>query len=210
MPRPAGGSGQETKERILQSAVELFSERGYNGVSVRDLARAVGIKESSLYNHFANKDAIIAEIYDSFRERLLSRVVTAESVDEMLDRIGAAGYFTTVFRLYAEAMTEPTSVMVWRILVAEQFRDPRANALYNHDIHDKLHDDTVLVLSRMRARGLIRDVDLETAADGLLEGIKAMLFRFIGSPDESKDEFLASVDRHINFFWQCISFGTEH
>ena len=205
MPRLPGGSGQETKQRILLEAARLFSERGYNGVSVRDLARAVGIKESSLYNHFENKDAIISEIYDDFRERLLSRAVTAESVDAMLDDIGAAQYFSTVFHLYAETMTEATSILIWRILVAEQFRDPRANALYNHEIRDKLHDDTVLVLSRMLSRGLIRDVDLDTAADGLLEGIKGMLFRFIGSPDESKEQFLQAVDRHIDFFWKCIS-----
>lgn len=209
MSRTAGSSGQETKERILEAATRLFSERGYNGVSVRDLARAVGIKESSLYNHFPGKDAIVSEIYETFRTRLLSRTVTAEMVDSMLDAVGGTRYFTTVFRAYSEHMTEPSSVMIWRILVAEQFRDPRANKLYNHDIHDKLHRDTVLVLSRMAVRGLIRDVDLDAAADGLLEGIKGMLFRFLGSSEEGRAEFLESVDRHIAFFWACISTVTR-
>ena len=207
MPRKPGSSGQETKERILEAALRLFSERGFNGVSVRHLARAVDVKESSLYNHFPGKDAVITEIYDRFREKLLSRAVTAEAVDAMLDAVGAEPYFGKVFRVYAEAMTEPQSVMVWRILVAEQFRDPRANALYNRDIRDKLHADAVLVLSRMRSRGSVRDVDLDAAADALLEGIKGLLFRFLGSADqgEGKAEFLASVDRHIAFFWECVS-----
>lgn len=39
-----------TKEKIVETALDLFSQRGYDGVSVRDIARAVGIRESSLYN----------------------------------------------------------------------------------------------------------------------------------------------------------------
>ena len=41
-----------TKEKITETALDLFSQRGYDGVSVRDIARAVGIRESSIYNHF--------------------------------------------------------------------------------------------------------------------------------------------------------------
>ena len=204
MPRLPGSTGHDTKDRIFQAAVRLFSERGYNGVSMRDLAGAVGIKESSLYNHFSGKDAIISSIYDDFRRRLLSRSVTGEAVDAMLDALPAATYFKNVFTIYAQAMTEPFSVMVWRILVSEQFRDPRANALYNNEIREKLHTDTVLVLSRMLPRGLIKNVDLDTAASGLLEGIKGMLFRFIGSGEGGKETFLDSVDRHIEFFWNCV------
>ena len=51
-------SKPNTKEKILLSALELFSTKGYEGTSVRDLARAVGIRESSLYKHFKNKQAI--------------------------------------------------------------------------------------------------------------------------------------------------------
>ena len=53
-----------TKEKILDTALELFSQRGYNGVSVRDIARAVGIRESSIYNHFESKKAIFDGIVD--------------------------------------------------------------------------------------------------------------------------------------------------
>jgi AcrR family transcriptional regulator len=202
--RPAGSTGSATRGRIFLSAVRLFSERGYNGVSVRDIARAVGIKESSLYNHFESKDAIISEIYSVFRERLLSRKITPEAVDALLDTMPAERYFSEAFARYADSMTNAFAVKTWRILVSEQFRDPRAQALYNEDIRRKLHDDTKLVLSRMQARGLIRDVDLEAAAAALVEGIKGMLFRFIGSAPRGKKEFLEAVDRHISFFWEGI------
>lgn len=53
-----------TKEKIVETALDLFSQRGYDGVSVRDIARAVGIRESSLYNHFPGKRAIFDAIVD--------------------------------------------------------------------------------------------------------------------------------------------------
>jgi AcrR family transcriptional regulator len=51
--RPALVPGEKsTKEKIFDAAVELFAERGYDGVSIRDIAKAVGIRESSVYKHF--------------------------------------------------------------------------------------------------------------------------------------------------------------
>ena len=58
-----------TKEKILCTALELFSQRGYDGVSVRDIARAVGIRESSIYNHFKSKQAIFDGIVEFFYQQ---------------------------------------------------------------------------------------------------------------------------------------------
>ena len=49
---------RNTKESILLKALELFADRGYEGVSVRDIAAEVGIRQSSLYKHFAGKQDI--------------------------------------------------------------------------------------------------------------------------------------------------------
>ena len=46
----------------LISRVELFSRKGFHGTSVRELARKAGIKESSLYNHYQGKEAILEAI----------------------------------------------------------------------------------------------------------------------------------------------------
>ena len=51
-----------TRERILAEALHLFAESGYGGASMRELARRVGVRESSLYNHFTGKAAILEAI----------------------------------------------------------------------------------------------------------------------------------------------------
>lgn len=54
-----------TKERILNEALELFARKGYGGISVRDISKAVVIKESSLYNHFKGKQDIFDTIVET-------------------------------------------------------------------------------------------------------------------------------------------------
>jgi AcrR family transcriptional regulator len=49
---------EQTQERLLNAAADMFSTQGYAGVSMRDIARAVGITQAAIYHHFSNKDAL--------------------------------------------------------------------------------------------------------------------------------------------------------
>lgn len=60
---------EDTKQKIIEKALELFSERGYDSVSVGEIAQAVGIKAPSLYNHYPSKQAIFEAIVASTAER---------------------------------------------------------------------------------------------------------------------------------------------
>ncbi len=63
-----------TKEKISRAAIELIAARGIDAVSMRDIARLVGVTEAALYRHFPNKNELIWEVftsnYDSFAEHL--------------------------------------------------------------------------------------------------------------------------------------------
>lgn len=56
----------DTKELILEVSLELFSEKGFNVASVRDIAKKIGIKDSSLYFHYKNKQAILDSLMGRF------------------------------------------------------------------------------------------------------------------------------------------------
>ena len=57
-----------TRNKIISAAITLFSDRGYSKTSVRDIAKAVGIKPASLYSHFDSKEEILHALYDYFFE----------------------------------------------------------------------------------------------------------------------------------------------
>jgi AcrR family transcriptional regulator len=54
--------GVSGREQILDAAAEMFSEQGYSAASTRRIAEAVGVKQASLYYHFASKQDILAEL----------------------------------------------------------------------------------------------------------------------------------------------------
>ena len=58
MARPRNADGQRTRQAILDAALDLFAQKGFFGTSLRDVATAVGVRESALYNYFPSKDAL--------------------------------------------------------------------------------------------------------------------------------------------------------
>lgn len=74
-----------TKERILHEALELFSIRGYEAVSMRDISSAVGIRESSLYKHYAGKQGILEAIINMAKEAIdeMYKQLNVPEVEEM-------------------------------------------------------------------------------------------------------------------------------
>jgi len=77
-----------TKARILNSAYELFVEKGYRGSSMRDIAENAGIKAGSIYNHFKTKEdifeAVFIEKHPLFRILALLEEVHGETAEELL------------------------------------------------------------------------------------------------------------------------------
>ncbi|TFH20877.1 MAG: TetR/AcrR family transcriptional regulator [Myxococcales bacterium] len=57
--------GDETRRRLLETATRLFSERGYDGVSVKDIATAAGVSQGSLFWHFGSKQGLLFRVVDA-------------------------------------------------------------------------------------------------------------------------------------------------
>ena len=77
-----------TKHRLLETAIELFHRHGYNGVSVRDIASAVGITPPALYNHYPNKKALYrAAIAAAFEDKALRLLVVLDDSGAPMQRL---------------------------------------------------------------------------------------------------------------------------
>ena len=60
---------QQTKDRVLDTALRLFNERGYLGVRVEDIAQQAGVSRATFYKHFAEREQILAELRAAARIR---------------------------------------------------------------------------------------------------------------------------------------------
>ncbi|MGI8332373.1 SACE_7040 family transcriptional regulator [Actinomadura scrupuli] len=72
MTEPAPSYTSPRRTEILAAAAELFARRGYHGVSIGELGRAVGLTGPALYRHFRGKDAVLADMLLDISERLLT------------------------------------------------------------------------------------------------------------------------------------------
>lgn len=69
MGRPLKADGRQTRQAILDAALDLFAANGYFGTSLRDIAAAVGVRESALYNYFPGKEALFEALIAADQER---------------------------------------------------------------------------------------------------------------------------------------------
>lgn len=78
-----------TKQLILERALEFFTDRGYEGASLEDIARAVGIRKASLYAHFEGKSSIFLNVFDDILEEYARTVdaLTAPSEEDALSAL---------------------------------------------------------------------------------------------------------------------------
>src|SRR5579875_4003360 len=72
---------RSVREKVLAAAVQLFAEYGYHAAPLRDIARIAGIQAASIYYHYANKQALLVEIMETYMRNLntnLERIVQAQ------------------------------------------------------------------------------------------------------------------------------------
>ena len=194
MARPKkDANATPTAERIVSSAIVLFSDLGYDGVSVRHIARESGITEGSIYNHFPGKEAILDAALERFRVELLEgglATPTSMNVDigKPLADILLADGATFFSRLRGDE-----SRRVWRILMMEQYRNEKARAFLEEQVLELPRRFLAHLLSECRSAGTIRrDVDIDAAATVLA----ALYFEFSFHANLREAEGRESDDRY--------------
>lgn len=120
-----------TKERILETALELFAQNGYLGTSMNDIAARLGITKAALYKHYAGKQEILERIVERMDRMDKERAETYEMPETAPDGFAEAYLHTPAekIRAYSRAQfdhwtREPFSANFRRMLTLEQYRDP--------------------------------------------------------------------------------------
>lgn len=134
---------KNTKARILEEALKLFSQSGYMGTSMNDIAARLGVTKAALYKHYQSKQEILDSIVDKMNEMDRERVKQYEMPEGKMEDV-IAGYKGAAFdkiRQFTKIQflhwTEEEFPCCFRkMLTLEQYRDPQLAALYQNYLAD--------------------------------------------------------------------------
>jgi AcrR family transcriptional regulator len=200
--KPTDQKNVSTKERIFDAAIDLFSRKGFEGVSVREIARNVGIKESSLYNHFRNKDDILAKIFDFYQNEMEKTSLSEEYLDEKISTIPAQEFWEKGLANFQRATQTSVVQKISKIVLLEMFRDERARDIALNEFFTRQQKLTETIFSLMKKKGLIRKgLDPELLAMEYTYGMLAMQFEYniLNNWNLGTDKVREKMVGHIKF-----------
>lgn len=191
----------DTKERIMDTALELFAEKGYLGTSMNDIAKQLGFTKAALYKHYTSKQEILNRIVERMNEMDYERAKQFEMPEGNLTEIVAAYQKTPIekVRAYSKAQflhwtEEDFSSRFRKMLTLEQYRDPEMAQLYQKYLATGPVDYMAAIF-----RGL---TDSEEAAQHLALEFYGPMFLLYSVSDSGaeQEQVLSLLDAHIDRF----------
>lgn len=192
-----------TKQLILSAALDLFSQNGYNGASIRQIARAVGIRESAIYNHYKSKEEIFLAILAEFKSRTISEKILS---DDLLDDLSNPEKFlrNLAERLINYWNTSQERKFI-RLLLMEQFTRVGNKKLSTTDYLSELRKMCRLIFGEMIKTKIVKQFNPEILAEQFI----ALLFlirteHLVSGENENMSTVFKIVNMHVDFFWAAI------
>lgn len=149
------------KEKILYSAIELFSRKGYSRVSMREIAGTVGIKASSIYNHYAGKEAILEEIMLFFRQQLHKQVYPSFDTGDHLD---VHEFIRQITAANDTFFSDPLYARIASIILREQFQNEKIRLMLLEELIRRPREIISSYFERLIRAGKMRAFDPVLAA----------------------------------------------
>ena len=205
---------RNTKEAILYEALKLFSDKGYDGVSVRDIAGQVGIKQSSLYKHYTSKQ----DIFDSLVKTMQTRFMDSEICslpcgelkeiareyatvgNEILKKISAE-----IFHFY---LKDPYASQYRKLLSIEKYKNKEIERIYREVYIDSAISYQTDLFDEMIRQGFMRQADPLIMAIQFFSPIFLLLNKYESIP-EKENEAVEILEKHIEQFYKIYRKESE-
>ncbi len=201
---------EDTRQKILDKALELFSTRGYDSVSVGEIANAVGIKAPSLYNHFSGKQAIFDAIvestaaqYEADTDKIDIHVQDVKQDIPIFTEITEDALFEKVRQIFEYSLHNETISRFRRMMTIEQFRSPELAVLYSQRYVSRILDYHAGIFRALIATGELQAGEPDTLAMMYVAPVLTLIGVCDRQP-EKESECLEKLREHVCLFFHMV------
>jgi len=187
----------DTKERILAAALEMFSQNGYAGTNIRELSASLGLVKSGVYKHFESKEAIWNALLDQMIAYYGEHFGSAEHLPPVPDSLD--GLVDMTMGMVNFTVHDERIIMTRKVLTLEQYRDVRARELATKHFLTGLTDMFTHVFTGMMDKGLLRRDDPKMLAFAYTAPISALIHLCDREPEKTEEAIrqVGAFSRHF-------------
>lgn len=186
-----------TKDRILEEALTLFSENGYDGTGVEQIAEKVGVKAPSLYKHFKGKEDIMNALIDNAEARYEEYFGSERHIGKLPEN--REEFIAVTMDRILFTMRDTMIRRIRKFLVQEQFRNERLAAVTTRHQLEGVQKMYTRILAGMMEKGLVVKDDPELLANELASPVVLLIAKADRQPQLER-EITQSIERHIRHF----------
>ena len=186
-----------TKEKILDAALTLFAENGYDGTSVEQIANIVGIKAPSLYKHYKGKEDILNSLIDSAEARYDEMFGSEKHIGRIPE--SREEFIKVTMGRVSFTMRDPMIRKIRMLLVQEQFRNERISEVTTKHQLDGIQGMFAKIIKGMMDAGIVVKDDPKLLAVELTAPAVLQIARSDRQP-QCEEECLECIERHLQHF----------
>ena len=186
-----------TKEKILDAALTLFAENGYDGTSVEQIASIVGIKAPSLYKHYKGKEDILNALIDSAEVRYDEMFGSENHIGRIPEN--REEFIKVTMGRVTFTMKDPIIRKIRMLLVQEQFRNERISEVTTKHQLDGIQGMFAKIIKGMMDEGIVVKDDPKLLAVELTAPAVLQIARSDRQP-QCEEECLECIERHLWHF----------
>lgn len=123
----------QTKDKIFDTALDLFSKKGYDSVSVRTIASEVGIKESSIYNHYSSKKDILMSILNYFEEYFKGNPLDDENIRKLLEE-NPEEFYHQGSEMFKQQIFEEKILKIMKLIFVQMYQVDEVKEFFLREI----------------------------------------------------------------------------
>ncbi len=192
-----------TKEKITYQALALFSVQGYEAVTIRQIAAAVGIKESSIYNHFSSKKEILETIvevalarYDLALEEARVPKGGKRGYTAQYASISPQDFFAICSRIFLFYLKDEYIAKLRRLLTIEQYANGELGEIFRTTFIENVLERQRLVLQEFVDAGYFIPGDAYIMALHFYAPVFLLLYKYDNLPGR-EEQALAELEKHV-------------